>query len=76
MWVGTVAGLESMPPGQDRFRPVPGIASTVRTLRQTSDGVLWIGTIGQGVFQLHDGRSTHILAPAALPSNTVLSFFT
>lgn len=76
MWVGTVAGLESMPPGEDRFRPVPGIASTVRTLRQTSDGVLWVGTIGQGVFQLRDGKSTHILAPAALPSNTVLNFFT
>ena len=76
MWVGTVAGLESIPPGQDRFRPVPGIASTVRTLRQTSDGVLWVGTIGQGVFQMRDGKSTHILAPAALPSNTVLNFFT
>jgi len=75
MWVGTVAGLESMTPGQDGFRPVNGIASTVRTLRQTGDGVLWIGTIGQGVFQLRDGKSTHILAPAALPSNTVLSFF-
>ena len=75
MWVGTVAGLESMPPGQDRFRPVKGITSTVRTLRQTGDGVLWVGTIGQGVFQLHDGVSTHILAPANLPSNTVLRFF-
>ncbi len=78
MWVGTVAGLESMPPGQDGFRPVKSIASTVRTLRQSDDGVLWIGTIGQGVFQLRDGESTHIthiLAPAALPSNTVLSFF-
>ena len=75
MWVGTVAGLESMPQGQDRFRPVPGIASTVRTLRVTGDGVLWIGTIGQGVFELRDGKTTHILAPAALPSNTVLNFF-
>jgi ligand-binding sensor domain-containing protein/signal transduction histidine kinase len=75
MWVGTVAGLESMTPGQDGFRPVKGIASTVRTLRQTGDGVLWVGTIGQGVFQLLDGKSAHILAPAALPSNTVLSLF-
>jgi signal transduction histidine kinase/ligand-binding sensor domain-containing protein len=75
MWVGTVAGLESMPPGQDHFRPVKGIASTVRALRQTGDGVLWIGTIGQGVFLLHDGAFTHVLAPANLPSNTVLRFF-
>ena len=75
LWVGTVAGLESMPPGQDRFQPVKGIASTVRTLRQTSDGVLWVGTIGQGVFQIRNGVFTHILAPAYLPSNTVLNFF-
>ena len=75
LWVGTVAGLESMPPGQDRFQPVKGITSTVRTLRQTSDGVLWVGTIGQGVFQIRNGVFTHILAPAYLPSNTVLNFF-
>lgn len=75
IWVGTVAGLESMPAGQDRFQPVKGITSTVRTLRQTSDGVLWIGTIGQGVFQMRGGVFTHILAPAYLPSNTVLNFF-
>jgi len=75
LWVGTVAGLDSMAPGQDQFRPVRGIVSTVRNLRQTSDGVLWIGTIGQGVFQMRDGRITHLLAPAYLPSNTVLSFF-
>jgi ligand-binding sensor domain-containing protein/signal transduction histidine kinase len=75
MCVGTVAGLESMPPGQDHFQPVKGIASTVRTLRQTADGVLWIGTIGQGVFQLHDGVLTHVLARPNLPSNTVLRFF-
>jgi ligand-binding sensor domain-containing protein/signal transduction histidine kinase len=75
MWVGTVAGLESMPTRQDRFQPVKGIASTVRTLWQTGDGVLWAGTIGQGVFQLHHGALTHILAPPNLPSNTVLRFF-
>jgi ligand-binding sensor domain-containing protein/signal transduction histidine kinase len=75
MWVGTVAGLQSMAPGQDRFRPEKSIASTVRTLRQTSDGVLWIGTIGQGVFELRDGRMMHVVAPGDLPSNAVLSFF-
>lgn len=75
LWVGTVAGLESMPPDQDRFAPVKGIASTVRVLRQTPDGVLWIGTIGQGVFLYSAGKLTHVTAPASLPSNTILNFF-
>ncbi len=75
IWVGTVSGLDWMPPGEDRFQPVKGISSTVRILRQTSDGVLWIGTIGQGVFQYSAAKLTHITAPAQLPSNTVLNFF-
>jgi signal transduction histidine kinase/ligand-binding sensor domain-containing protein len=75
LWVGTVSGLDWMPPGQDHFVPFKGISSTVRVLRQTPDGVLWIGTIGQGVFQYSGGKLTHMTAPAQLPSNTVLNFF-
>jgi ligand-binding sensor domain-containing protein/signal transduction histidine kinase len=75
LWVGTVSGLDWMPPGQDYFQPFKGISSTVRVLRQTPDGVLWIGTIGQGVFQYNGGKLTHITAPSQLPSNTVLNFF-
>ena len=75
LWVGTVAGLNRMLPGQDRFQPVPGITSTVRVLRQTPDGVLWIGTIGEGVFTFDRGKLTQSTAPAELPSNTVLNFF-
>jgi len=51
------------------------VTSTVRVLRQTPDGVLWIGTIGQGVFTFDAGKLTQSTAPAALPSNTVLNFF-
>lgn len=75
LWVGTVAGLNRMLPGENRFQRVAGITSTVRALRQTEDGVLWIGTIGQGVFNLEGGKLTQITAPSALPSNTVLNFF-
>jgi ligand-binding sensor domain-containing protein/signal transduction histidine kinase len=75
LWVGTVAGLNRMMPGQERFHPVAGITSTVRVLRQTQDGVLWIGTIGQGVFTFDGGKLTQITAPSGLPSNTVLNFF-
>lgn len=75
LWVGTVAGLEAMPADQDHFHSVAGIDGTVRVLRQTADGMLWIGTIGKGVFQMDAGRFTHLVAPAQLPSNTVLNFF-
>ena len=47
----------------------------MRVLRQTPDGVLWIGTIGQGAFHIEHGKLTQITAPASLPSNTVLNFF-
>lgn len=75
LWVGTVAGLNRMFPGQDHFQRMAGITSTVRVLRQTQDGVLWIGTIGQGVFTFDGGKLTQTTAPSALPSNTVLNFF-
>jgi ligand-binding sensor domain-containing protein/signal transduction histidine kinase len=75
LWVGTVSGLNRMPPGKDAFERVSGISATVRVLRQASDGLLWIGTIGQGAFTFRDGRLTQISAPDQLPSNTVLNFF-
>jgi ligand-binding sensor domain-containing protein/two-component sensor histidine kinase len=75
IWVGTVAGLNSLPPGQDHFQPVKEVTGTVRILRQTPDGVLWIGTIGEGVFQFSNGSFKHITAPVQLPSNTILNFF-
>ena len=75
MWVGTVSGLNRMPPGQTQFERVSGIVGTVRVLRQTPDGVLWIGTIGHGAFQSSGETLTSVAAPALLPSNTVLNFF-
>ena len=74
IWVGTVTGLNRMLPGQDHFRPVAGITSTVRVLHETPDGVLWIGTIGQGIFTIDRGKLTQTTAPSQLPSNTVLNF--
>jgi ligand-binding sensor domain-containing protein/signal transduction histidine kinase len=75
VWVGTVSGLNRMLPGRDSFARVPGISGTVRVLRVTSGGVLWIGTIGEGAFEYKDGKFTPVTAPSVLPSNTVLNFF-
>ena len=79
LWVGTVSGLQRLPPHSDRFERVPGLQGTVRTLRETGDGTLWIGTIGLGAYTLRDGRITAVDARPTdepkLPSKTVLSLF-
>jgi ligand-binding sensor domain-containing protein/signal transduction histidine kinase len=75
IWVGTVSGLNRMKPGGRDFDRLHGIAATVRVLRETRDGSLWIGTIGQGAYKYTAGHLTQIVAPASLPSNTVLNFF-
>ena len=75
LWVGTVSGLNRIPPGAAQFQPVPGISTTVRVLRETSNHTLWIGTIGQGVYTLRAGVLDRMTAPAQLPSNTVLNLF-
>jgi len=75
LWVGTVAGLNRMRPGQSSFQRLDGVTSTVRVLRQTSDGAMWIGTIGRGVFRFDAGKLIQITAPSSLPSNTVLNLF-
>ncbi len=73
--VGTVSGLHRKAAGAAQFERVKEIRGTVRLLRQTSDGTLWIGTIGHGLFALHGGRFSKMTAPTRLPSSTVLNLF-
>lgn len=75
VWVGTVSGLHRLRPGAAAFERVREIRGTVRTLRQTSQGSLWIGMIGQGIRSSNGDTFSAITAPEALPSNTVLSVF-
>jgi signal transduction histidine kinase len=71
-WVGTVSGL--LRETGASFSPVRGIHATVRVLRQSSDGALWIGTIGEGLWVYKDGRFTRVDG-GLLPTSTVLSIF-
>jgi ligand-binding sensor domain-containing protein/signal transduction histidine kinase len=75
VWVGTVSGLHRLRPGAAQFERVESIKGTVRVLRQTSDGVLWIGMIGQGIRSVTGDKFTAMTAPESLPSNTVLNIF-
>jgi len=77
--VGSVSGWQRLAPGAWRFERFAGIQGTVRTLRETTDGTLWIGTIGQGAYTWKNGRLTALESGGAdglkLPSKTVLSLF-
>ncbi len=68
-------GRRSRPAGRRKFEPVPQIKGTVRTLRQTSDGTLWIGTIGHGLYRYVERRFSRLTSVDLLPSNTILSIF-
>lgn len=74
IYVGTVSGLQRMvQPGV--FKKIKEVSGTVRVLREISDGTLWAGTIGHGIFALDANTASVISAPASLPSNTVLDIF-
>ena len=75
IWVGTVGGLYRLRPGHERFEPVPGVAGTIRALREAPNGELWAGAIGEGIFRIRGDRVTRLKAPSPLVSNTVLSIF-
>jgi len=75
VWVGTVSGLQKLTPGTTRFKRVPEISGTVRFLRETADHTLWIGMIGHGLHTFSNGRFATMMAPGALPSNTLLNLF-
>ncbi|MFZ1007099.1 MAG: two-component regulator propeller domain-containing protein [Candidatus Sulfotelmatobacter sp.] len=47
----------------------------MRFLHETSDGTLWIGTIGHGVYKYREHKFSQIAAPNSLPSNTALNLF-
>ena len=53
LWVGTLTGLDWLDPEAGRFvhMQIPGLASVFR-LYLDRDGVLWVGSWGQGLFRL------------------------
>ena len=78
-WVGTVSGLYKLDSeGADTGKPferVKGIFSTVGALRQDSEGSVWVGTVGEGLYILHGSEHTHLQTPEWLPSKHDLRSF-
>jgi len=69
VWVGTLSGLERLTHSGVLSR-VHGISAQVSVIRESTNGTLWVGTIGQGLFCYRQSHLFHI-ASGNLPSRTV-----
>jgi len=57
LWIGGVDGLfRESPDGAVRQVATPWLRTVIRALKEDSDGSLWVGTLGQGVAHLADGK--------------------
>jgi ligand-binding sensor domain-containing protein/signal transduction histidine kinase len=75
IWAGTVEGLYRLSPGMKKFTRAAGVAGTVRSLREDKSGVLWIGSIGGGIYLIRNGKVTQLAEPMAHIDSTVFSIF-
>jgi len=73
LWVGTASGLLHQVHG--KFQRTPELSSTVQILRQTGDGTIWIGTVGQGLWAYRNGRLERIGDTGVIQIPTVLNIF-
>jgi ligand-binding sensor domain-containing protein/signal transduction histidine kinase len=73
LWLGTLSGLHRFSRSLVLDR-LPGIAAQVSALYESSDGTLWAGTNGDGLFSWRDGHLTHI-PPANLVSQSIQAVF-
>jgi ligand-binding sensor domain-containing protein/two-component sensor histidine kinase len=73
LWVGTASGLLHQVHG--KFLRAPELSCTVQVIRQTSEGTIWIGTVGQGLWAYRDGILKRISDTGVVPIATVLNIF-
>jgi signal transduction histidine kinase/ligand-binding sensor domain-containing protein/CheY-like chemotaxis protein len=72
IWIGTLHGLVQT--GIDRFTPVPIAAlqnAPVHALQLDREGVLWIGTYGNGLFSYAFERTQRFTTADGLSSNAI-----
>jgi ligand-binding sensor domain-containing protein/signal transduction histidine kinase len=75
IWTGTVEGLYRLSPGMTRFTRVPGVAGTVRSMREDVNGDLWVGSIADGIYLIRNGMVTRLAATRTHIDNAIFSVF-
>ena len=75
VWVGTEGGLAVMERGRlARIQPAVGTLDThVRSLYLDRGGVLWIGTVGQGLIRYHEGQAAAVTMREGLHDDGIWS---
>jgi ligand-binding sensor domain-containing protein/AraC-like DNA-binding protein len=74
VWVGTQEGLYFLKEGENAVRLIPGTAHTpVASLKTNRDGVLWVGTIADGLKRKTGRGLSGLASEDGLPDNYVRS---
>jgi ligand-binding sensor domain-containing protein/signal transduction histidine kinase len=71
IWVGSRAGLFHQS-AAGSFEKVTGVKGPVHTIGRLPSGVMWVGTVGEGIYVQSKGGFIHVQASGILPSNTIL----
>ncbi len=69
LWVGTLSGLHRlMEPGV--LQRLNGVSAQVSVIRESTNGTIWAGTVGQGLYYYRQSHLFHV-ASHNLPGRTV-----
>jgi ligand-binding sensor domain-containing protein len=72
MWVGTTMGLIRWKDGHAKiYSKQEGLGYDLFALYEDADQTLWIGSYGDGLFRLKDGKTTRITSQNGLYDNSV-----
>jgi ligand-binding sensor domain-containing protein/two-component sensor histidine kinase len=74
LWLGSSKGLYFRAPGMP-WRHVPGIRGRVSAILQDSQGVLWVGTWGDGLYRWKNGSVDHWRMADGLSDNFVRTLY-
>ncbi len=83
LWVGMARsgkglGLQQFSQGVSKGYVVPGMDGTaldITALLIDRDNTLWIGTMKDGIYRVHDGKADHFRSADGLSSDSVENFY-
>jgi signal transduction histidine kinase/ligand-binding sensor domain-containing protein len=73
LWVGTdTAGLHIL--RQQKFQTLPSLSGyAITAITQTTDGAIWSGSKGEGLFRYEDGQTRHLSIKDGLLSDVIFT---